>query len=100
MCRLVKDDDHPYLAYSPIISIKDSSEPFRAFLGAILSVVKDFPVERSAYNSDLKLDIIVEEEDDTSYPATPSQEDENRVSDLIVHPFLDRYLLLGLLIYS
>ena len=97
MCRLVKDDDHPYLAYSPIISIKDSSEPFRAFLGAILSVVKDFPVERSAYNSDLKLDIIVEEEDDTSYPATPSQEDENRVSDLIVHPFLDRYLLLGLL---
>ena len=35
-----------------------SSEPFRAFLGAILSVVKDVPVERSVYSSDMELDII------------------------------------------
>jgi hypothetical protein len=124
VCRLVRDDDHPYLAYSPKFTIKDSSEPFRAFLGAILSVVKDVPVERSAYNSDMELDIIEEEEDDgplpeddigddsgayhgssggratTSYPATRSREDENTESDLIVRLFLDRYLLLGLLIYS
>jgi hypothetical protein len=64
----VKDDDHPYLAYSPEITIRDSSEPFRAFLGAILSVVKDVPVERSAYKSDMKLDIITEEEDDSPLP--------------------------------
>jgi hypothetical protein len=53
VCRLVRDDDNPYLAYSPgisAISIQESSEPFRAFLGAILSVVKDVPVESSAYN--------------------------------------------------
>jgi len=123
VCRLVRDDDHPYLAYSPEITIKDSSEPFRAFLGAILSVVKDVPVERSAYSSDMELDIIEEEEDDsplpeddidddsgayqgssggraTSHPATRSREDESTESELIVRPFLGRYLLLGLLIYS
>jgi hypothetical protein len=120
VCRLVRDDDHPYLVYSPEITIKDSSEPFRAFLGAILSVVKDVPVERSAYSSDMELDIIEEEENDgplpeddsgayqgssggraiTSHPATRSREDENTESELIVRPFLGQYLLLGLLIYS
>ena len=59
------------------ITIKDSSEPFRAFLGAILSVVKDVPVERSVYCSDMELDII---EDDNSL----LREDENSESDLIV----------------
>ena len=52
------NDDHPYLAYSPEITINDSSKPFRAFLGAVLSVVKDVPVERIAYRSDVELDII------------------------------------------
>jgi hypothetical protein len=127
VCRLVKDDNHPYLAYSPKITIKDSSEPFRAFLGAILSVVKDVPVERSAFNSNMELDIIEEEEDDgplpekdidddsgeyegssggtatTSRPATrsrPHDEHENTESGLIVRPFHGRYLSLDLLIYS
>jgi len=124
VCRLVRDDDHPYLAYSPEISIEDSSEPFRAFLGAILSVVKDVPVERSTYSSDMELDNIEEEEDDgplpeddidddsgayqgssgrratTGHPATRTREDENTESELIVRPFLGRYLLLDLLIYS
>ena len=46
-------------------SIKDSSEPFQAFFGVILSVVKDVPVERtsSSYSSDMELDIIKEEDD-------------------------------------
>ena len=124
VCRLVRDDDHPYLAYSPEITIEDSSEPFRAFLGAILSVIEGAPVERSAYSSDMELDIIEEEEDDgplpeddidddsgayrgssgrratTSRPATRSRGNENTESELIVSPFLGRYLLLGLLIYS
>ena len=56
------DDNHPYLAYSPEITIKDLSDPSRAFLGAVLSAVKDVPVERSAYGSDMKLDIIKNEE--------------------------------------
>ena len=60
VCQLVRDDSHPYLAYSPEITIKDLSDPFRAFLGAVLSAVKyvQVPVERSAYGSDMKLDII------------------------------------------
>ena len=66
VCRLVRDDDNPYLAYSPWITIEDSSEPFRAFLGAILSVVKDVPVESSAYNPTILLDTIEEEQDDGS----------------------------------
>jgi hypothetical protein len=63
MCRLVKDDDHPFLAYSLITSIKDSSEPFRAFLGAILSVIEGVAVEPSAFNPDMELDTIIEEDD-------------------------------------
>jgi hypothetical protein len=124
VCRLVRDDDYPYLAYSPETTIKHSSEPFRAFLGAILSVVKNVPVERSAYSSDMELDIIEEDEDDgplpeddiddesgvyqgssggratTSHPATRSREEENTKSELIVRSFLGRYLLHGLLIHS
>ena len=69
-------DDHSYLAYSPEITIKDSSEPFRAFLGAFLSIVKDVPVERNAYCSGMEFDII---EDDDSL-----REDENSESDLFV----------------
>lgn len=68
VCRLVRDDDNPYLAYSPGIGIEESSEPFRAFLGAILSVVKDVPVESSAYNPNIQLDTIEEVHDDGPLP--------------------------------
>ncbi|KIL58501.1 hypothetical protein M378DRAFT_170490 [Amanita muscaria Koide BX008] len=90
VCRLVRDDIHPYLAYSPAICIKDSSEPFRAFLGAILSRVVKVPVEPSAYSPDLELDIIEEESplpehdiDDDS-PSRAHDEHENTESGLIV----------------
>jgi len=63
VCRLVRDDEHPFLAYSPMISIEDSSEPFRAFLGAILSVIKDVSVEPSAFDLDMELDTIIEEDE-------------------------------------
>ena len=68
VCCLVRDDKNPYLAYSPGISIQESSEPFRAFLGAILSVVKDMPIESSAYNTDIQLDTIEERQDDGPLP--------------------------------
>jgi hypothetical protein len=45
------------------ISIKDSLDPFRALLGATLSVVKDVPMERSTYNSDMEVDTIKEKDD-------------------------------------
>jgi len=120
VCRLVRDDDYPYLAYSPKISIENSPEPFRAFLGAILSVVKDVPVEPSMYSQDMELDIITEDDDEgplpeddidddsgdyrggsngsvtTGNPLTRSRvqdEDENSESELIVRPFLGRHIL-------
>jgi hypothetical protein len=68
VCRLVRDDDHPYLAYSPLTSIEDSSEPFRAFLGAILSVIKGVSVDPSEYSPDMELDVINEEHDDGPLP--------------------------------
>jgi hypothetical protein len=61
VCRLVKDARHPFLAYSSMMSIEDSSEPFRAFLGAILSVVKGVTVQPSPFNLDVELDGVTEE---------------------------------------
>ncbi|KAM6493293.1 hypothetical protein JOM56_011427 [Amanita muscaria] len=102
VCRLVRDDQHPYLVYSSKISIEDSSEPFRAFLGAILSVFQGVPVEPSTYSPDMKLDTVEEEEDKgslleddigddsgatTSYPNTRSRAhdaQENTESGLMV----------------
>jgi hypothetical protein len=43
--------------------MKNSSEPFRAFLGAILSVHKGIPVPASALNTDMGPFITVTEED-------------------------------------
>ncbi|KAF5379222.1 hypothetical protein D9615_005925 [Tricholomella constricta] len=68
VCRLVRDDDHPFLAYSPIISIEDSSVPFQALLGAILSIVKTVSVEPSEFSPDMELDTIVEEQDEGPLP--------------------------------
>jgi hypothetical protein len=68
VCRLVRDDDRPFLAYLPKISIKDSSEPFRAFLGTILSVLKGAYIEPSTFNLDLQLDAIIEDTDESHLP--------------------------------
>ena len=64
VCRLVSDDNHPFLAYSPKISIKDSSEPFRALLGAILSVLNGTHIEPSTFDPDMELDTITEDTDE------------------------------------
>jgi hypothetical protein len=59
----VRDGDNPYLV-SPKISIQESSEPFRVFLGAILSVVKSVNVVSSTYDPNIELDTIEEKQDD------------------------------------
>ncbi|KAH9973315.1 hypothetical protein BGW80DRAFT_1459207 [Lactifluus volemus] len=84
VCRLVRDDHHPYLVYSPGISIQESSEPFRAFLGAILSVVKDVPVESSAYNPNIELDTIEEEQGDIDDGSGEYHNRGNTESELLV----------------
>ncbi|KAH9042056.1 hypothetical protein EDB85DRAFT_1857198 [Lactarius pseudohatsudake] len=58
--RLVSNNDDPFLAFSPMCSIEDSSEPFRAFLGAILSVLDGAPVQASEFNPAMVLDTIPE----------------------------------------
>ncbi|KAF8815478.1 hypothetical protein BYT27DRAFT_7333909 [Phlegmacium glaucopus] len=69
VCRLVRDNHHPFLAYSPMISIDDSSVPFRALLGAILSVVKKVPVEPTEFNpNNMEFDTLVEEQDEGPLP--------------------------------
>jgi hypothetical protein len=55
--RLVRDAERPFLVYSPMIRIQDSSVPFRALLGAILSAVKDISVDPSEFSHDIRLDI-------------------------------------------
>lgn len=81
VCRLVRDNDHPFLAYSPNCSINNSSEPFQALLGAILSVHKDVPVQASISDLNMELDVIPEEQgpEDESYG--------NDSSELMVCPF-------------
>jgi hypothetical protein len=68
VCRLVKHDQHPFLAYSPVVSVGNSSLPFRAFLGALLSVIKAVPVEPSESSPNLQLDTIFEDKDDGPLP--------------------------------
>jgi hypothetical protein len=68
VCRLVKHDQHPFLAYSPVISIENSTLPFRAFIGAVLSVIKGVSVEPSESSPDLPLDTILEDKDDGPLP--------------------------------
>jgi hypothetical protein len=74
VCRLVKDDNHPFLAYSPLTSIENTSEPYRAFLGAILSDIKGIAVAPSPFNPDMELDSVVEEDKD-KVPGIPPQDD-------------------------
>ena len=120
----MSDDDNPFLAYSPAISIEESSEPFRAFLGAILSVVKGVRVEPSAYNPNITLDTMKEGQDDgplhehniddgseyqgrsgrgaNTPPKTRSRDPNSRGNiecELLVHTFLGRYRSLGSLTF-
>ena len=78
VCRLVRDDVRPFLAYSPMISIENSSEPFRALFGAVLSVVKSVSVETSEFSPGMELDVIPEEQE---APLPEHDIDEETVND-------------------
>ena len=61
--RLVKERSEPaFLAFSPLITMNDSSVPFRAFLGAILSVSRKITVQASAFDDSQILETIDEGE--------------------------------------
>ena len=69
VCRLVRDNHHPFLAFSPMINIDNSSVPFRALLGAMLSAVEKVPVEPTEFNPNMELDTLVQEQDEGPSPA-------------------------------
>lgn len=55
--RLVQDNNHPFLAYSPMVSIENSSKPFLAFLGCVLSGAQGTAVAPSPFKLDMLDDI-------------------------------------------
>ena len=60
--RLVKGGSKPpFLAFSPLITMEDTSVPFRALLGAVLSLVKGRVVEASVFSEPQTIDTIEEE---------------------------------------
>jgi hypothetical protein len=66
--RLVRGGREPtFLAFSPLITVENSSAPLRTFLGAILSVLKGGVVEASVFDNSQTLDTIGEEEVGSSY---------------------------------
>ena len=67
VCCLVRDDHPPFLAYSLMISINNTSMPFRALLSAILSVVKKVPVKPTKFSPKIELDTIDDEGDRVLY---------------------------------
>ncbi|KIK09865.1 hypothetical protein K443DRAFT_127259 [Laccaria amethystina LaAM-08-1] len=110
VCHLVKNDHHPFLAYSPMISINGSSAPFRALLGAILSVTKKVPVEPTKFDPNMDLDTIDEGEDqgpcshhhtgqrkaESGLMVTSSSQNSPESSQVWIHlyPFLNNMLAL------
>ncbi|KAH9017321.1 hypothetical protein EDB85DRAFT_2096490 [Lactarius pseudohatsudake] len=103
VCRLVSDKDNPFLTFSPMFSIEGSSEPFRAFLGAILSVLEGTPVPASEFNPSMVLDTIPEEGKGgsklpmTRFRATTSRDAAE--SDLMVRPISGHLRSAGSLVY-
>jgi hypothetical protein len=87
VCRLVRHDSHPFLLYSPKISIEDSSVPFRTFLGAILSSIKGVSVDSSAFNPEMQVDTMIGEADKGVLPKNDIVHESTR-SELMVRPFL------------
>jgi len=54
----VKVNGNMVLAYSPVLEMANSSLPFQACLAALLSVVKDVPVQQTIFPTDPVLDTI------------------------------------------
>jgi hypothetical protein len=76
VCRLVSDHSNPFLAYSPSFSIEDSSEPFRALLGAMLSVYNNVSVPASVLSVDMGYGDDIPEKDEGNGPVTEDGTDD------------------------
>jgi hypothetical protein len=63
------------LAYSPFLEIKDSSRPFLAYLGALLSVIRNVPVQPTIFPTNIGLDDLDEDDEDEEDPVSDSEND-------------------------
>ena len=68
MFHLTRVNNERVLVYSPILNIHNSSIPFCACLGAVLSEVRNFPVEPTTFPADATLDIL---------PPPPDNDDDD-----------------------
>ncbi|KAH8103235.1 hypothetical protein DFH11DRAFT_1521133 [Phellopilus nigrolimitatus] len=59
--RLHPDDERPYVTYSPMLSMKDETRPFRAFLGSLLASAGKVVVPSPEVPKDIILDEITED---------------------------------------
>jgi hypothetical protein len=75
--RLTTVGDERVLAYSPVIDISNSSIPFRAFLGAILSVIRNIPVRPTVLPVNAIMDMLPEDERDEEEPSVDDYDDES-----------------------
>jgi hypothetical protein len=73
--HLTKIGNETVLAYSPMLDIVDSSVPFRAYFGSVLSVLKQVPVKPTVLPADLVLDTLQEEDDDDDGESGDSSSD-------------------------
>jgi hypothetical protein len=62
------DNGEPFLVYSPSYTIRDTSEPFRAFLGAIFSAKWEVSVQASILQPYTDLSVILKEVDEGPLP--------------------------------
>ena len=77
MFHLTKVGDERVLAYSPMIDISD---PFRAYLGATLSVIRNIPVRPTALPVNAIMDTLPEDERHEEEDAEPSNDDSDNES--------------------
>jgi hypothetical protein len=62
--RLVNVNGDKVLAYSPVLEMANSSVPFRACLGALLSVMENAPVRQTVFAVDSVLETLNEDPDE------------------------------------
>jgi hypothetical protein len=74
--RLVNVNGDRILAYSPVLEIANSSIPFRAYLGALLSVIEDFPVLQTVFAANPILETLPEDSDEDD-SVSESESDES-----------------------
>jgi hypothetical protein len=82
--RLVNIDGNRVLAYSPVLEMANSSIPFCAYFGVLLSIVENVPVQQTSFPADPILDMLDEDPDEDG--GSISKSDSENPSDEYTPP--------------